>query len=280
MQIHPMMISGYGLLELPFDEVVGRVRQIDQRPDLPQMHVIGTTGAPADVLAHLSIRTFPATRLALVKHGGWTAFLTNARHGSDFADHQRWMGKWLNVRSLRVVDRDARWWKRGAFRERLSYGARILEVFQADGSALRSIALADDGGRKVFETYGTPFPVESSFAYGAPRRKDRFTMDNLHAVLRAVGTAPLTEEAFLTADTFALIEQPIVNEAWRESVFAAACTLEEADDPVRGYFNRGMNADAPDVVIRCLERAIELDPSLEPSAREQLARARGMLKSV
>ena len=280
MKIHPMMISGYGLLELPFGEVVGRVRQIDQRPDLPQMKVIATTGAAADVLAHLSVRTFPATRLALVKHGGWTALLTNATHGSDFADHQRWMGKWLNVRSLRVVDHDARWWKRGAFRERLSYAARILEVFQADGSALRSIALADDGGRKVFETYGTPFPVESSFAHDAPRRKDRFTTDNLHAVLRAVGTVPLTEEAFLTADTFALLEQPIVDEAWRERVAAAACTLEEADDPVRGYFRRGMNAESPDMVVRCLERAIELDPSLEPAARNQLERARQMLKKA
>jgi hypothetical protein len=41
------------------------------------------------------------------------------------------------------------------------YGANILEYF-SNGKTRRSIACANDGGRWVFETFGTPFEIRGS----------------------------------------------------------------------------------------------------------------------
>jgi hypothetical protein len=243
------------------------------------MSVVAKTRYPAEALDYLSLRTHPATRLVLLDRGGWTAVLTNQRGGSDFNDHQYWAARTVGVRTIRVVDSDARWWKRGKLRERLAWEARMFELHAPDDSTVRTIACADDGGRWTFDTIGDPLPIEESFAYDAPRKKDRFTRQNLHDLLTAVGPGPLTEAEFFATSRFALLAERFTNDAWRERTQANACTLEEADDPAIRYYQRGLNwvphmATHATSVIRDFERAIEFNPDFEPRVRDYLRTAR------
>jgi hypothetical protein len=228
--VHPLVLAGYGLVEAPFDRVVERFGS-HRRADQTETHVVEVTPDAARALAHRDRRTAPATRLVIVEHGTWAGVLTSQRSGSDFDDHQHWAARTLGVRTVRVVDCEARWWRRGQRRERLGYEARIFELHGSDDSLARSIACADDGGRWVFETSGEPLPAEAAFASDAPRRRDRFPRANLHDLLRSIGAEPLVRDALVLAPRFALLDERIIDPAWRGRVEAAACSLEEADDP-------------------------------------------------
>jgi hypothetical protein len=277
MRVHPLILSGYGLVEAPFDRVVKRFGS-HRRADQSETRVLEVTPSAPKALDHLDRRTVPATRLVVVEHGTWTAVLTNHRDGSDFSDHQYWAAATTVARTIRVVDTEARWWQRGSRRERLAYEARIFELHGPDDSLIRSIACADDGGRWVFETFGDPLPVEATFHYDAPRKKDRLTRANLHDLLGSVEAEPLTGDALVVAPRFALLAERISDPAWRERVEAAACSLDEEDDPAFGYFQRGMTW-VPHMrthaasVIADFERAIEIDPAYEPRVREHLKAA-------
>lgn len=146
--IHPSVLSGYGLIEAPFDLALHRFGT-HRRADQSQMSIVGTSANPAQALDYLSVRTFPATRLVLVDLGGWTAVLTNGRNGSDFNDHQFWAGRTVGARTVRVVDQDATWWRRGRLRERLAWEGRIFELHAADNSNIRTVTAMNDGGRCV-----------------------------------------------------------------------------------------------------------------------------------
>ena len=234
-------------------------------------------------LAYLSLRTHPVTRLVTVDLGEWTGVLTNGRNGSDFNDHQNWVGASRPAPTIRVVDAEARWWQRGELREHLGYEARIVEVRDGSGGLVRSISCADDGGRWTFETAGTPFPIEATFDYGARRKRDRFTRENLHALLREIGPSPLTAASFTRAPRFALVAERIADDAWRTRVEADACTLEEADDPAMGYLRRGMSyvphmATHAASVVADLEKSLLLDPTLEARVRPHLDAAERTLR--
>lgn len=177
------------------------------------------------------------------------------------------------------MDSEARWWRRGQRRERLSYEARIFELYAPDNSLIRSIACADDGGRWVFETSGGPLPAEAAFDYNAPRKKDRLTRSNLHDPLRSLGVEPLVVETFVTAPQLAVLDERITNPARRREVESAACSLEEADDPAFGYFQRGMTwvphmRTHATSVIADFERAVEINPAYQPRVRAYLLEAR------
>jgi hypothetical protein len=58
-----------------------------------------------------------------------------------------------------------------------------------------------------------------------------------------------------------------------------ACSLEEADDPARGYYATGMKyvpymATNAASVIHCFERAVAINPTYEPKVRDYLREAR------
>jgi hypothetical protein len=277
-RIHPSVLSGYGLIEARFDAVT-LAFATRRRADQSQMTIIDGDATAADALHYLAVRTFPATRLVMVDLGDWTAALTNSRNGSDFNDHQYWAGRTVSERTIRVVDREARWWRRGARRERLNWEARIFELHAADDSTIRAVTCMDDGGRWDFFTVGDPLPIEASFAYDAPKKRDRFTSSNLHELLEAVGPGPLTQERFFRTPRFALLADCISNDEWRERVEASACSLEDADDPAFGYYQRGMsfvpfmNTHAASV-IHDFELAVEINPAYEPKVRDHLREAR------
>jgi hypothetical protein len=279
--IHPLVLSGYGLVEAPFENTTDRFGQA--RSPASRIRVEAITSRFDEALEHLSIRTHPATRLVVVEHGPWSAILTNEREGSDFSNHQSVAASSMSVRTIRVVDSEARWWGRGNLRERLAYEARIFELNAADDSMIRSIACADDGGRWVFETFGEPLPIEASFSYGAARKKDRFTKENLRDLLISIGTGPMTGETFLGARRFALLADELTDGLSREQARASACSNEEADDPALGYFRRGLTrvphmATHATSVIADFERAIRINPEYEPLVREHLRRAHRILR--
>ncbi len=276
--VHPLVLSGYGLIEAPFDLAVERFGS-HRRADQSETRLVDVTREVVSALEYLDRRTHPSTRLVIVEHGPWTAVLTNGRNGSDFNDHQYWAAKSLGVRTIRVVDSEARWWRRGPRRERLGYEARIFELHGPGDELIRSVACADDGGRWVFETSGTPLPVEATFNYDAPRKKDRLARSNLHDLLRSVGAEPLLEDEFLAASRFALLAERITDPGWRDRVEAASCSLDEADDPAFAYFQRGltwvphMRTHATSVIAD-FERAIGVNPADEPRVRDDLREAR------
>jgi hypothetical protein len=282
MPIHPLVLSGYGLVEAPFNRVVERFGS-HRAANQTETRVREVTPSAAKALDYLDRRTVPATRLVVVEQGTWTAVLTNDRGGSDFNDHQYRVAKTVDARTIRVADSVTRWWRRGARRERLGYEARIFEMRGPDYSLIRSIACADDGGRWVFESFGNPLPIEATFNYDAPRKKDRLTRSNLHDLLRSVDAEPLAEDALLGAPRFALLAERITDRAWRGRVEAAACSLDEADDPAFGYFQRGltwvphMQTHAASVIAD-FERAIEINPTYEPRVREHLRSAHRIVR--
>jgi hypothetical protein len=275
--IHPLVLHGYGLVEAAYETTVDRFGTY-ARGDQSQMSVAGSTTDVAAALDHLARLTLPATRLVVVDRGPWTAILTNHRTGSDFNDHQFWAAERLGVRTVRVVDSDARWWKRGNLRERIAYEARIFELHEPDNSTLRSIVCADDGGRWVFETSGSALPIEALFSSGATRKKHRFTRANLREILESAGPGSLTADGLLAAPRFALLEDRITDAAFRSRVETAACSRDEADDPAFGYFQRGMGyvpymATHATSVIADFERAVAINPAYEPRVRDHLREA-------
>jgi len=106
--VHPLVLSGYGLIDAPFDGVVETFGS-HRRGDQAETRVVEVTPDVTRALAYLDRRTVPATRLVVVEHGSWAAVLTNGKNGSDFNDHQDWATKALGVRTIRVVDSEARW---------------------------------------------------------------------------------------------------------------------------------------------------------------------------
>ena len=276
--VHPLLVSGYGLIEADFDRVVERFGS-HRRADQSTMHVLEITDRVARASEWLDRRTVPATRLVIVENGGWTAVVTNHRTGSDFNDHVYWAATTVSARAIRVVDSEARWWRRSSLRERLAYEGRLFDLRDDAGDSVRSITCADDGDRWAFETSGTPLAVEATFEYDAPRRKDRFTRRNLHDLLESLGATSLTPDTFLGAPRFGLLEERIADREWRGRVDADACSLDEADDPAFGYFRRGMGwvphmkTHAPSVIAD-FERAIEINPAYEPRVRDYLREAR------
>lgn len=277
-RVHPSVISGYGLVEAPLEVTIGAFGT-HQRAGQSRMSVVASSAAASEALDYLSVRTVPATRLALLDLDGWTGVLTNHRNGSDFNDHQYWAARTVGVRTVRVVDSDARWWRRGHLRERLSWEARIFQLHARDDAPLRVVTCVDDGGRWRFETSGDPLPIEASFNYTARRRKDRFTRGNLRDLLSELGPGPVSEERFWAVPRFALLAEWIIDDQWREQVEHWACSLQDADDPAFGYYLGGMSytshmATHATSVIHNLKRAIEINPSYEARARKYLDQAR------
>jgi hypothetical protein len=231
-------------------------------------------------LAHL---THPATRLVLFPVASdWTAVVTNKRDGSDFADHHRVFGQRTGATTVRVVDQSERVVTVREVRERLRYSARIFELFDPSGEPVRSIACADDGGQWVFETFGDPLPPEASFNYGVRRKRDRFTHENLLALLAWLGIAIPLADAFERAPTFELVREELADREWAAAVEAAACTPDQADDPGYAYFQRGLGwarfmETHAESVVWDMTKAVFLNPALREEADECLQAARRQL---
>jgi hypothetical protein len=285
----PLYLSGYGLIELPHECCVERLAGAEVAGRRLGLARDGETaadprrGSRADAVRYLSHLTHPATRSVLFAvDDGWTCMLTNARGGSDFHDEQRWIGPRCRARSCRVVDEDGLTRRAGEIVARMRYPARIFELTDELGRSVRSVSCSLDGDRWDFNVSGVPLPAEAGFPYDARRKRDRFTSEHLHALLRSLGIQSPAREAFEHAERFTLLAMRIENGGWAADVEARACTPEQADDPGYGYLERGlgwvehMRTHATSVVSD-MTRAVLLNPELEAAARPHLDAARRQL---
>ncbi len=271
--------SGYGLIQLPFAELAGRLEGFEP-PDSHLWSFSQCDDASA-TLRQMTPLSHPARRYLVVPIGAlWCAVVDNRRDGPEFADLQRWLEPWNDVLTIRVVDHAGTTVVTHGFRERIAWSARILTI---RGPGLRrSIACSNDGGRWVFETSGEALPIEATFPYEARRKPDRFGSDQLGAVLEYLGTRRLSSQDLVSANLSLLLQishrDPMVQMRMERS----DCTPEEADDPAFGYWLRAttwidhIERHAESAVMD-LTRAVALNPAYAERAHPHLKRARSLL---
>jgi hypothetical protein len=282
----PHYLRGYGLIELSLDDCVARLdgAGLARRSTL-RLEPASSREAAVEYLGHL---THPATRWALFAvNEHWTALVNNLRGGSDFADDMYFVSDICRARVCRVVDQDGGWRTIGDYRVRSGYPARIFELVEPGrtsfGDVARSIHAMLDGDRWDFAASGERrLPIEETFDYGARLKRDRFTSENLDALLASLGVEPPVVEAFETTARVFLVAARLENRSWRKAVEADAQTPAQADDPGYAYLQRGldwipfMKTHASSVVWD-LTRAVLLNPELSEQARPHLDAARRRL---
>lgn len=167
----------------------------DERGTIVQVRPV--SGSLEQVLSTLLPLTSPEPRrdLFIPTRGPWTAFVENARGGTDASSRMALMARTLGCRGMRVVAVPHT--LRG---DKGRYGAVMLEVFSPHPTGpryLRALGASNDGGRWVFDSSGEPFPFEQLERYQARRVKDRFTFDMLRDYLHHLGLSPFDEHFYL-----------------------------------------------------------------------------------
>jgi hypothetical protein len=277
----PHHLRGYGLIELALDRCAERLAGAEiPSGRLERAHRAASREQTVAYLRHL---TFPATRYALFAvNDRWTAIVNNARDGSDLHDEQRGVSLATRARTCRVVDQSGGTTRVRGYKVRTGYPGRIFVLAGRDGEPLRQVHCVLDGDRWDFSVHGTPLAAEAAFDYDARRKRDRFTSDNLRALLASLGVVPAVPEAFDAADRVALLAARRPNQEVALAIEAAACTPEQADDPGYGYFQRGLDwvghVETHAVsIVWDMARAVLLNPDLEADARPYLDAARRQL---
>ena len=138
----------------------------------------------------------------------WTAFFENRATGTDASSSMSVLSRLLRCRAIRVVaipdGRKSRAKKPGG-----RYGALILEVFDPSSgdprNLSRSIVLANDGGRWIFEASGVKLPSEDDRRYDAPNVRDRLTLKDVSRYLDALGVRALDPTFYLPEGAQALL---------------------------------------------------------------------------
>lgn len=142
------------------------------------------------MLAKLLPLTAPVrTRFAFVPlESGWSLFFDNGVQGADAASTMRVLAQQAGVPAARVTCQTDR---PGFDNESASeqFGARIVEVFGADGATRRTVFVANDGGKWKFGEVGERLPFERSEDYEAPRLDERFAESALANFLVGLGVA-------------------------------------------------------------------------------------------
>jgi hypothetical protein len=138
----------------------------------------------------------PRRHLFMPTRSPWTAYVENARGGTDAASAMAYMARTVNCQGLRVVA-VPNTYRKGEGR----FGAVMLEVYGPHQTAwlnyVRVVSASNDGGRWVFDQFGEPFPFEKLKQYQSRRVRDRFTFDMLAEYLRHLGLSPFEEGFYL-----------------------------------------------------------------------------------
>ena len=155
-------------------------------------------GSLEQSLSALLPLTSPERRrhLFLPTCSSWTAYVDNARGGTDAASAMGYMAQALGCRGMRVVA-VPHTYRKGKGR----YGAVMLEVYGPHRTEwlnyVRTLGASNDGGHWVFDQSGAPFPFEKVEQYQARRVRDRFTFEMLVEYLRHLGLSPFEEGFYL-----------------------------------------------------------------------------------
>lgn len=156
------------------------------------------SGTLEQALSSLLPLTTPEVRrhLFIPTHSPWTAYVENARGGTDATSVMRYMARTLGCRSLRVVAVP-----NTIRKDKGRYGAVMLSVYGPHDTEwlnqVRVVEASNDGGRWVFGQFGEPFPFEKVERYQARRVRDRFTFEMLEEYLRHLGLSPFEEGFYL-----------------------------------------------------------------------------------
>jgi hypothetical protein len=201
---HPVT-RDMGLIQLPVATVVSALTAWHEAIGIHYRHEEITTSL-GDSLARLApLSAEKRRRLFVSTASGWTACFQSGIDGSDPFPAMSYLAQQRGVVAMRVccAPPGARW------------PAVIWETYapQALGgdplSIRRSIAAANDGGRWVFSESGAPFPFEDVSRYRLPKKRDRFSRDQLGVYLREFGLEPWSDDFYQvrTSDPAILLER-------------------------------------------------------------------------
>ncbi len=130
----------------------------------------------------------------------WCAYFENWRNGTDPTPIAPLAGKRCGCRGIRATSVPNIPMKKVGDEWFGKYGAEILEVYWSGwtemGNTERAICAMNDGGRWSFDTYGEPYDFENTEAYGARRKRDRFTHNMLNSYLRHFGIEAYDESFY------------------------------------------------------------------------------------
>jgi hypothetical protein len=184
---HPVT-SDFGLIEAPADAVCQMFASwwTDIGKDVSVKKSTGTLDKQFSALVPLSIGKNRALILPTITN--WTAFFRNGIQVSDPASAMPVLSERLHSRSMRLcINRPPQ-----------KYQAVIWEVYESLANTRRSIAVANDGGRWVFEAFGEPFEFEATERYATPRKRDRFDEKLLFEYISHFGVPQIGDAMFGT----------------------------------------------------------------------------------
>jgi hypothetical protein len=134
----------------------------------------------------------------------WTAFFDNGWQGSD-AEGLSLAASDLKCKSVRVVAVPETMSHRGNTSRVGRYGARMFELYGSEKTDflnyLRTISVANDGGRWRFDEAGSPLEGEDSSWYSPRNVKDRFRLEHLTSLLRTLGIDAFSEAFYAERGT-------------------------------------------------------------------------------
>lgn len=127
------------------------------------------------------------SRYACVPIGFWAILLNNSPLGTDVGVVPSYAARELHCRAIRVV----------SVGDENEFPARLINVYGPDGvpplALERSIVVARDGDKWVFETSGKPFAFEDVAAYSRRLKSSRLSHEMILDYLRSLGV-PLNTE--------------------------------------------------------------------------------------
>ncbi|MFI5298592.1 MAG: hypothetical protein ACHREM_10880 [Polyangiales bacterium] len=194
----------YGFIECELSRVASWFRDWEQANQAKRGITVAMQLVEGNLEALLS-RLQPLTSIQRRRHlfvagrSGWTAYFDNGWRGTDAATLSH-VARELACRAVRLVavpDSMGTTVEQGALRR---YGAVMFELYGPGRAAflnyLRTINVANDGGKWRFEQSGEPLPFEELDAYTSRRLKDRFDQPRLERYLRALGIEAFNADAF------------------------------------------------------------------------------------
>jgi hypothetical protein len=193
------------------------------------------------------------------------------------------MARHLGFRVVRIVNRKGLVWQRGKMKEVVRYEARIFELMNPDGSVAKSIHAVDDGGRWSFGNSGQRLPIEDTFNLRARRKKDRFTADDMRSLCDHLRMPFVDAAGLVNAGEFVFLREVRESADWEQRISSKAVSPEQDDDPAIGYLQRAqtwlehLDTHASSAIYD-LERAVDINPSLEDEIRPLLELARKHLR--
>lgn len=201
--------SEFGFVQAPPDIVAGWWLQREATIQRERGGGVDSRSVSGDLVETLScllpLTSVERRRVLLVATSSeWTAVFDNGWQGGDAAGLSS-TALDLRCQAMRVVAvSDIK--VQGTFRR---YGARIFELYGAERTEflnyVRTISVANDGGRWRMDQSGEPLPGEDPSWFSARQVKDRFREEHLALLLRSFGIEAF-DQAFYRRDAL-LIER-------------------------------------------------------------------------